>query len=157
MSDVRSKMHPDSRRGPSSSSSKRHRRSAPHYAPPDLSVLVVSEDPLFIHTVCQQLQPMGVRVTGCLGPLHSRCSLDDHPYCPLALNSTVALVDSPLDGSFTYRLRTISSVDYAEHLQEAHPQCAVLLCGASADASTTKVTQCSTRTSALALLCELVT
>ena len=116
-------------------------------------VLVVSEDPVFIRTAWQQLEPLGVRVAGCMGPLHSRCSLEDRGFCPLANDSAVALVDSPNTGVFTRRIKAISASAYAEDLQEAHPQCAVVLCGGPSEGSA--VTRSSSRMSALSVLREL--
>lgn len=97
---------------------------------PPSTVLVVSEDPVLIHRASETLGPSGVRVTGCLGPAHSRCKLEDRSSCPLAEHAEVALVDSPSSGVFTCHWKVIQAGDYAERLQRAHPDCTVVLCGA---------------------------
>lgn len=95
-----------------------------------LRVLVVSEDPGFIHHAGRDLMPRGVQVTGCLGPAHTHCVLEDGHSCPLAAHATIAVVNSPPGGSFTCHMKGVRSADYAELLQKTHPGCTVILCGA---------------------------
>ncbi|MEA2462029.1 MAG: hypothetical protein QOH90_2206 [Actinomycetota bacterium] len=119
-------------------------------------MLVVSEDPRFIHAVVQELEPWGIHVIGCLGPLHSRCPLEEHHFCPLADNAGIVLVDSPRNGTFVQGLRTVRAAGYAEDLQRAHPRCAVILCGGPDGDDAPGIVHVASAAAALALIHELV-
>jgi hypothetical protein len=93
-------------------------------------VLIVSEDAALIHRATQELRKEGIVAKGCLGPAHASCFLEAHQPCPLAADVAVTIVDSPPGGSFIRYLKDVSSGDYAERLQAAHPACKVILCGA---------------------------
>lgn len=95
-------------------------------------------------------------MVACLGPVHSRCSLEDHDSCPLSERAAVALVDSPPTGTFAYQRKEIPSGTYAENLQRAHPNCSVILCGAPEGAASGEVAQAASAASALKLLCALL-
>lgn len=117
-------------------------------------VLIVSEDAALLHRATQALKAVGVQASGCLGPAHSHCFLEDHRLCPLATHVDVAIVDSPPAGSFNCHWKEIGAGDYAESLQRAHPDCKVILCGAPEGGSgaTGEVLLAPTTQSALALV-----
>ncbi len=140
------------------SPTKRRGRSSAIEKTEQISVLVVSEDPVFIHTASETFRSSGVRVVGCLGPAHSRCILEEHDSCPLADRATIALVDSPATGAFTRYWKVVQSGSYAERLQRSHPDCTVILCGAPEGAAgpTGEVAHATSARSALALLHALV-
>lgn len=123
-----------------------------------LRVLLVSEDPAFIHRTGQELQPRGAKVVGCLGPAHTHCVLEDGHSCPLAAHATIAVVDSPPSGSFTRHMKGVRSSVYAQTLQRTHPDCTVILSGAPEGEAgpTGEIISVTNTASALVLLDALV-
>jgi hypothetical protein len=94
------------------------------------NVLVVSEDPALIHHAFNTLRPLGMTVTGCLGPALGPCKLEDSDGCGLAAHSDVVLIDSPPSGVFTDHLKRVPAADYAAELADRHPETLPILCGA---------------------------
>jgi hypothetical protein len=117
-------------------------------------VLIVSEDADWMHRATRELKEEGIETSGCLGPAHSHCFLEDHRPCPLAAHVEVAIVDSPPEGSFTCHLKDVGAGDYAESLQRAHPDCRVILCGApeGAAGATGEILLAPTKRSAIDLV-----
>jgi hypothetical protein len=93
------------------------------------SVLVVSEDPGFVHHLQGRFQ-VGTVVRGCLGPADNFCELDRYGSCMLVEHSTIVLVDSPQSGVFGRRWSAVPAGTYAERIASVHPESFVILCGA---------------------------
>ena len=121
-------------------------------------VLVVSEDPFFIHEARAVLGCVGGEVLGCTGPARADCYLYQEGSCPLASLSDVVLVDSPSSGEFSYHSTGIAAGDYAEALQASSDGVHVLLAGPPPGSSggTGRVPIAPDRRSALFVLTRLL-
>lgn len=117
-----------------------------------IDVLLVSEDVEFLVGARQKLAAAGVTARACLGPAQSPCLLDRAGSCSLARHATVAIVDSPVSGSFERHTRSVRSGTYAERLAQAHPDIFVLLAGASFGCAGGEVAHAATREQAVDLV-----
>lgn len=91
------------------------------------TILVVTEDPVFLDDVWQGLTKAGHTVRGCLGPAHAPCELEEHGFCRLACDADVVLVDALDHGAFYTRGRVVGAAGYAARLALAYPRARVFL------------------------------
>lgn len=117
------------------------------------SILIVTEDPVFLDDAWRVLHDSAHVVRGCLGPAHARCDLYEHGYCPLADAADTVIVDAPENGAFTSRGRVVGAAAYAARLSLACPDTRVVLVAPPVLASEARgdVTPVTDRASALAI------